>query len=126
MRGRSEKFIQKIVTQIERAFPSPDREKHKFLVETDKYNFYLFDSRPQEDGEGWTKVPIAKFSYNELDKMWQLSFMPPQGRWQKFGKYYDIETATLVIKGDPTGCFMGMVSPLSYLTRGKTEDKKDG
>jgi len=127
LKGKSQKFIDKIVVQIERAFPSPEPDKHRYLVEVDRFSFFLLDYRPREDGSGeWRKIPIAKFSYNEMDKMWQLSWMPPQGRWQKFGKYYDIETATLVIKGDPTGCFMGEVSPLAYLKSEKAGTKKDG
>jgi len=46
--------------------------------------------------------------------------MPPQGRWQKYGRYFDLDTASLIIKADPIGCFMGKTSPLAYLK------KKDG
>jgi len=127
LKGKSEKFISKIIGQIERAFPSPEPDKHRYIIETDKFSYILLDSRPREDGSGnWTKTPIAKFSYNEMDKMWQLSWMPPQGRWQKYGKYYDIETAALVIKGDPTGCFMGQVSPLAYLKSSKKITGEEG
>ena len=60
-------------------------------------------------------MPVAKFSFLEMERLWQVSWMPPQGRWQKYGRYFDLDTAMLMVKSDPAGCFMGQVSPLSYL-----------
>jgi len=105
-----------------RAFPNPEPDKHKYIIEKDRYGFFLYDSRPEEgQPEKWTKTPIAKFSFHDGEKLWQLSWMPPEGRWKKYGRYFDIETATLIVKGDPAGCFLGQVSPLAYLKQGKKE-----
>jgi len=120
--GRKKMFEERVIRDLERAFPNPDPETHRFIIEKDKYSFYLYDFRPDPDNLGeWVKAPIAKFSFVDSDKLWQVSWMPPQGRWQKYGRYFDLDTATLIVKGDPAGCFMGQVSPLSYLTRGKKE-----
>ena len=59
----------------------------------------------------------------DSDHVWQLSWMPPQGRWQKYGRYFDLDTATLIIKSDPTGCFMGEISPLAYLKHEKKDQQ---
>ncbi len=113
---RKKSFTERVIRDISNAFPSPEPEKHRYIVENDKYSFYLYDSRPDPAmPDGWTKTPIAKFSYLEHEHVWQVSWMPPQGRWQKYGRYFDIDTATIVIKGDPAGCFMGQISPLAYL-----------
>jgi hypothetical protein len=120
---RKKAFNERVMRDLERAFPSPEPDKHSFVVEKDKYCFYLYDSRPNPDMPGeYTKVPVAKFSFIDSDKLWQVSWMPPQGRWQKYGRYFDLDTATIVVKGDPAGCFMGEVSPLSYLKRAKKEE----
>jgi hypothetical protein len=118
LQKRAKSFTDRVIRDISNAFPSPDPEKHRYIVENDKYSFYLYDSRPDAEKPGeWTKTPIAKFSFFENDRVWQVSWMPPQGRWQKYGRYFDIDTATIVIKGDPAGCFMGPISPLSYLNK---------
>ena len=113
---RKKSFDERIVKDIERGFPSPDPETHRYVVEKDKYSFYLYDSLPSADKPGeWVMVPGAKFSFLEGDRLWQVSWMPPQGRWQKYGRYFDLDTAMLIVKGDPAGCFTGHVSPLAYL-----------
>jgi hypothetical protein len=118
LQKRAKSFTDRVIRDITSAFPSPDPEKHRYIVENDKYSFYLYDSRPDAKKPGeWTKTPIAKFSFLENDRVWQVSWMPPQGRWQKYGRYFDIDTATIVIKGDPAGCFMGQISPLAYLNK---------
>jgi hypothetical protein len=122
---RRKSFEDRVIRDLERAFPSPDPDKHRYLVEKDKYSFYLYDSRPDEGRPGeWTRTPVAKFSFHDGEQVWQLSWMPPEGRWKKYGRYFDIDTATVIIKGDPAGCFMGQVSPLSYLKYEKKEDVK--
>lgn len=119
--GKRKKFEERVMRELERMFPNPEPDKRRYLIEKDRYSFYLYDSRPREDGSGqWSKTPIAKFSFMEGEHLWQVSWMPPQGRWQKYGRYFDLETASYVIKGDPAGCFMGEVSPLAYL---KSKDK---
>lgn len=119
---RKRSFEERVIRDLERAFGSPDPDKHRYIIEKGKYSFYLYDGRPDSSRPGeWTKVPVAKFSYLEAEHLWQLSWMPPQGRWQKYGRYFDLDTATLIIKSDPAGCFMGETSPLSYL---KQEGKK--
>ena len=119
---RKKAFDERVLRDLGRAFPNPDPENHRYVVEKDRYSFYLYDSRPREDGSGgWTKVPVAKFSYLEMEHLWQLSFMPPQGRWQKYGRYFDLDTAVLILKSDPAGCFMGEASPMAYLNRGGGE-----
>ena len=124
---RKQKFEERVMRDLANAFPTPDPEKHRYLVEKDKFSFYLYDSRPRDDGSGeWTKTPVAKFSHIEKDSLWQLSWMPPQGRWQKYGRYFDLDTATIIIKGDPAGCFMGSVSPLAYLKQGDKDGQKTG
>ena len=116
---RKNTVAERVVRDLERAFPNQEPDKHRYIVEANKYSFYVFDSRPPEGGEGeWTKLAFAKLSYHDGDKVWQLSWMPPQGRWQKYGRYFDVETASLVIKGDPMGCFMGKLSPLANLKKG--------
>ena len=113
---RRKSFIERVTRDLEGAFPNPEPDKHRFVIESDKYSFFLYDSRPDPDKPGeWTKVPVAKFSFVELERLWQVSFMPPQGRWQKYGRYFDLDTATVIVKGDPAGCFMGETSPLRYL-----------
>ena len=120
--ARKKVFEARVTKDIRRAFPDPDPDAHRYVIENDRYSFYLYDSRPDESHEGgWTKTPIAKFSFLDGEKLWQLSWMPPQGRWQKYGRYFDVETATIVIKGDPAGCFLGDLSPLAYLKRDKKE-----
>src|SRR5512135_2837539 len=113
---RKKLFDERVVRDIERAFPNPDPEKHRYVVDKDKYSFYLHDSRPSPDKPSeWVTVPVAKFSFLEMERLWQVSWMLPQGRWQKYGRYFDLETAMLMVKSDPAGCFMGDVSPLAYL-----------
>ena len=113
---RKKLFEERVVRDIGNAFPNPDPETHRYVVEKDKYSFYLYDSRPSADKPGeWVTVPVAKFSFLEMERLWQVSWMPPQGRWQKYGRYFDLDTAMLMVKSDPAGCFMGQVSPLSYL-----------
>jgi len=120
-------FEDRVMRDLTRSFPSPDPEKHRYIVEKDRFSFYLYDSRPDPGKEGeWTKTPVAKFSFLDGEHIWQLSWMPPQGRWQKYGRYFDVDTATLVVKGDPAGCFMGSVSPLAYLKHGKKSAEGEG
>jgi len=107
---------ERVVRELAEAFPSPDPGSHRYAIENDKYSFYLYDERASSIGE-WERAPVAKFSYLEMERLWQVSWMPPQGRWQKYGRYFDIESAIAIIKADPAGCFMGEVSPLSYLKR---------
>ncbi len=122
---RKQLMEERVTRDLSSAFPTPDPEKHRYVIEKDKYSFYLYDSRPKDDGSGeWTKTPVAKFSWMDSDHVWQLSWMPPQGRWQKYGRYFDLDTATLIIKSDPTGCFMGEISPLAYLKHEKKEDQQ--
>lgn len=113
---------ERVARDLEEAFPPLEPGRQKYVVENDKYAFYLYDSRPKDDGGDWTKTPVAKVSFMENDHLWQLSWMPPQGRWQKYGRYYDVETVILIIKGDPVGCFLGENSPLSYI---KHEEKPE-
>jgi hypothetical protein len=115
-------MIERVARDLEDAFQPLEPGRHKYLVESDKYAFYLYDSRPKDDGGEWTKTPVAKVSFIEGDHLWQLSWMPPQGRWQKYGRYYDVETVILIIKGDPVGCFLGENSPLSYIKYGEKPD----
>lgn len=119
-------FAERVLRDLGRLFPNPEPDKHRYIIENNSYSFFLYDYRPPEDGEGeWVKAPIAKFSFHDGEQVWQVSFMPPQGRWQRYGRYFDIETAGLIIKADPVGCFMGQVSPLAYLkNKGKDKDKK--
>jgi len=120
--ARKKSFDERVIRDLERAFPNPEPDKHRFVIEKDKFSFYLYDERPDTGRPGeWIRVPVAKFSFVDSDKLWQVSWMPPQGRWQKYGRYFDLDTATVIVKGDPAGCFMGVVSPLAYLKLGKKE-----
>jgi hypothetical protein len=122
---RKRLMIERVVRDLEEAFQPLEPGRQKYLVESDKYAFYLYDSRPKDDGGGdWTKTPVAKVSFLEGDHLWQLSWMPPQGRWQKYGRYYDVATVILIIKGDPVGCFLGENSPLSYIKYDEKPDEK--
>jgi hypothetical protein len=118
---RKRLMAERVVRDLEEAFPPLEPGRQKYIVESDKYSFYLYDSRPKDDGK-WTKTPVAKVSFMNSDHLWQLSWMPPQGRWQKYGRYYDVETVVLIIKRDPVGCFLGENSPLSYI---KYEEKPE-
>ncbi len=123
--ARKRSFTERVIRDLERAFPSPEPDSHRYVVEKDRFSFYLYDSRPRGDAAGdWTRTPVAKFSFHDGEKVWQLSWMPPEGRWKKYGRYFDLDTAALVVKGDPAGCFMGAVSPLAYLARKKKESDK--
>ena len=119
---RKRLMTERVVRDLEEAFPPLTPGKQKYVVESDKYAFYLYDSRPKDGGGDWTKTPVAKVSFLDSDHLWQLSWMPPQGRWQKYGRYYDVETVVLIIKRDPVGCFLGENSPLSYI---KYEEKPE-
>ncbi len=132
---------ERVIRDISGAFTPLEPGRQKYIIEKDKFAFYIFDSRPKgrssgpgtgaASGEdGWTKTPVAKLSFIENEQLWQLSWMPPQGRWQRYGRYYDVDTAILIIKGDPVGCFLGENSPLAYLKREKpagrpTDDAAD-
>ena len=109
-------FAERVMRDLGNMFPSPEPDKHRYIIEKDRFAFYLYDSRPVEATPGeWTRTPVAKLSYLETDRLWQVSWMPPQGRWQKYGRYFDLDTASVIIKGDPGGCFTGVVSPMGYL-----------
>ncbi len=131
MQERRRKLMEeRVVRDLSDAFPPVEPGRQKYIVDKDKFAFYIFDSRPKGRSSGleqdldspeieWTKTPVAKLSFIENEQLWQLSWMPPQGRWQRYGRYYDVETAVLIIKGDPVGCFLGDNSPLAYLGREK-------
>ena len=120
MQERRRKLMEeRVIKDLSGAFTPLEPGRQKYIIEKDKFAFYIYDSRPR-DGAGsgeddWTKTPVAKLSFIDNEQQWQLSWMPPQGRWQRYGRYYDVETAILIIKGDPVGCFMGENSPLMYL-----------
>ncbi|HEX9861005.1 MAG TPA: DUF3024 domain-containing protein [Nitrospirota bacterium] len=112
---RTVMFQERVIRDLERMFPNPEPDKHRYVIETATYSFYLYDYRPDPEGSGeWVKAPVAKFSFHDGEQVWQVSWMPPQGRWQKYGRYFDLDTASLIIKADPAGCFMGNISPLAY------------
>ncbi len=121
---------ERVIRDLEGAFAPLEPGRQKYIIEKDKFAFYIYDSRPRDGASGpehgaasgdgdWTKTPVAKLSFIENEQQWQLSWMPPQGRWQRYGRYYDVETAILIIKGDPVGCFLGENSPLVYLGHDK-------
>ncbi|MBI5696371.1 MAG: DUF3024 domain-containing protein [Nitrospirae bacterium] len=121
--NRKKMMDERVMRDLNRAFPTPDPEKHRYIIEKEGFGYALYDSRPDTEKPGeWITVPVAKFSFHDGEQVWQLSWMPPQGRWQKYGRYFDIETATLIVKADPAGNFMGAISPLAYLK----QTKKDG
>ncbi len=124
MQQRRKKLMEeRVIKDLADAFAPLDEGRQKYIIEKDKFAFYIFDSRPRDGAasmeDDWTKTPVAKLSFIENEQLWQLSWMPPQGRWQRYGRYYDIETAVLIIKGDPVGCFLGENSPLMYLGHDK-------
>ena len=110
---------ERVIKDLSGAFTPLEPGRQKYIIEKDKFAFYIYDSRPRDSAcsgeDDWTKTPVAKLSFIDNEQQWQLSWMPPQGRWQRYGRYYDVETAILIIKGDPVGCFTGENSPLMYL-----------
>ncbi len=116
---RKRLMAERVVRDLEEAFPPLEPGRQKYVVESDKYAFYLYDSRPKDGGD-WTKTPVAKVSFIDGDHLWQLSWMPPQGRWQKYGRYYDVETVVLIIKERSGGLLPGReLSAVVYQVRGK-------
>ena len=124
--ARKRSFTERVIRDLERAFPSPEPDSHRYVVEKDRFSFYLYDSRPRGETRPVTGQgrPWRSSASMTGEKVWQLSWMPPEGRWKKYGRYFDLDTAALVVKGDPAGCFMGAVSPLAYLARKKKESDK--
>ena len=120
-------FVERVMRDLDSAFQPSDPAKQRWIIEKDKFSFYLYDSRPDEANPGeWTKTPVAKFSHIDTEHLWQVSWMPPQGRWQKYGRYFDLDTASVIVKGDPGGCFTGPVSPMGYLRNTGTPEAPKG
>jgi len=101
-----------VIQKIKEFFKVPEKvaDKVQNIVEKVKGDYILIEIRPRWDGSlgPWTKLPVAKISYNKSSKSWRVYWMRASERWQ----YYPTKVKTLVkileiIKRDKQGCFWG-------------------
>ena len=64
---RKRLMTERVVRDLEEAFPPLAPGRQKYVVESDKYAFYLYDSRPKDGGGDSTKTPVAKVSFLDSD-----------------------------------------------------------